>query len=133
MVKKDSSPTSVALAFVDCINRGNLENLVALMSDDHRLEVYGVPPVIGREANTTAWRGYLTAFPRYAIYPRRVSADGGRVAILGHTTGSHLGLPDAEEREMTLIWVAEVRDGALECWRLVEDTASARTEFGLEE
>jgi hypothetical protein len=55
----------------------------------------------------------------------------GVVAILGHTTGSHLGLPDAEERELLLIWFAHVRGGQVERWRLIEDTPSNRQRFGL--
>jgi hypothetical protein len=54
------------------------------------------------------------------------------VAILGHTTGSHLGLSDDEERQLTLIWLAEVVDGGIRSWRLIEDTPENRHWFGLE-
>jgi hypothetical protein len=43
-------------------------------------------------------------------------------AVLGTTTGSHLQLPDDEERRLTVIWVAEVVGGALSRWRIVADT-----------
>lgn len=124
-------PTAVVLGFVDCINRGDLDGLVAMMSEDHRLEVFDEEPVVGRQGNAVAWQGYMTAFPRYVIYPRRINANGTIVAILGHTTGSHLGLPDAEERERTLIWLAHVRHLAVERWRLIEDSISIRRKFGL--
>lgn len=125
-------PTAVALGFIDRINRGDVEGLVEMMSEDHRLEVFDEKPIVGRDANKSAWRGYMTAYPRYVIYPRRINADGNVVAILGHTTGSHLGLADSEERELLVIWLAYVRDGAVERWRLVEDSSSHRKQFGLD-
>jgi hypothetical protein len=132
MTANNLPPTAVALAFVDHINRGNLNGLVAMMSEGHRLEVFDEEPVIGREANAAAWRRYMAAFPRYQIYLRRINATGAVVAILGHTTGSHLGLPDAEEREFTLLWLAYVRKGTVERWQLIEDSPSNRQQFGLD-
>jgi hypothetical protein len=66
------------------------------------------------------------------IYPRRIAERNGTVAVLGHTTGSHLALPDAEEQRMTLIWLAEVVDAKLRSWTLVEDSAANRQRFGLD-
>ncbi len=132
MAARRLPPTAIAIGFVDCINRGDLDRLVAMMSEDHRLEVFDEEPVIGRQANAAAWRRYIDAFPEYVIYPRRIAADDAVVAILGHTTGSHLGLPDSEERERTLIWLAHVRDGLVERWRLIDDSAANRRRGGLE-
>jgi hypothetical protein len=132
MTMRQLPPTAVALGFVDCINRGDIEDLVAMMTEDHRLEVFGEGPLVGRDVNASAWRNYMTAFPLYVIYPHRINSDGNVVAILGHTTGSHLGLPDSEERELLLIWLAYIRDGAVERWRLIEDTPSNRKQFGLD-
>ncbi len=49
-----------------------------------------------------AWRGGATAFPRYVISPHHVVEHDGEVAVLGHTTGSHLGLPDGEEGQLSV-------------------------------
>ena len=87
---------AVALAFVDCINRRDLDGLTALMSADHRLEVFDEDPLVGRNANVDAWRGYFGAFPEYLIYAREISERDGVVAILGNhdydydpTRGAH--------------------------------------------
>jgi hypothetical protein len=45
------------------------------------------------------------------IYPRAITAARRLCAVLGHTTGSHLGLTDQEERTLSVIWLAEVRNG----------------------
>jgi hypothetical protein len=88
------APDAVALSFVNRINDGDVEGLAALMTEDHELRVFDEPPQIGREVVTASWRSYVSAFTRYLIHPHRFGVRGDEVAILGHTTGSHLGLTD---------------------------------------
>jgi hypothetical protein len=109
-----------------------VEGLGRLMTPDHQLVIFDEPPLVGPAANVAAWRQYIRGFPDYVIYPRRIVGKDSMVAVLGHTTGSHLGLPDTEESELTLIWLAEVSDGALRMWRLVQDTPERRHEAGLD-
>jgi ketosteroid isomerase-like protein len=126
-------PVAAVIGFIDAINRGDVGRLAALMSPDHRLQVLQEPPVTGRDANRDAWHGYVTAFPDYVIYPDRLVHRGDDVLVLGSTTGSHLGLPDHEERQLTVIWRATVRDGLLTLWQIIEDTPAQRALLGLPE
>lgn len=121
----------LATGFVDCINRRDLDGLNRLMSDDHTLKVFDEEPLVGKEANTGAWRGYFDAFPEYLIFPHDVAERAGVAAVLGHTTGSHLGLPDDEESTITLIWLAHTAGGAVTRWELIEDTPDNRQRTGL--
>jgi hypothetical protein len=73
----------------------------------------------------------VTAFPGYVIYPDRLVRRGDDVLVLGSTTGSHLGLPDHEERQLTVIWRATVQDGLLTLWQIIEDTPAQRALLGL--
>jgi len=100
----------------------SVDRLVALMSSDHRLQVLDEPALAGREANRAAWHGYVTAFPDYVIYPDRFVHRGDEVLVLGSTAGSHPGLPDQDERKLTVIWRARVRDGLLVLWQVMEDS-----------
>jgi hypothetical protein len=79
-----------------------------------------------KELPPVGWRGYNGAYPGYVIHPRRLAEFDDMVAVLGHTTGSHLGLSDGQERELTLIWLARVRAGRVTAWTLIEDTAENR-------
>jgi hypothetical protein len=124
-------PVAAVVSFIDAVNRGDLDRLAALMHVDHRLVVLDEEPVVGRAANIRAWHGYLSSFPAYVIYPRHIAGDGSRVAVLGTTTGSHLGLPDEEERRLNVIWLAEVDAGALLLWEVAEDTPDTRERAGI--
>jgi hypothetical protein len=102
------------------------------MTDDHRLEIFDEEPLIGKDTNAAAWRGYFESFPDYVIYPRIiVEVTDTLVAILGHTTGSHLGLPDDEEAQETLIWLAETSTGQVRVWTLMEDSPETRRRLSL--
>jgi ketosteroid isomerase-like protein len=119
------------ISFIDRINRGDVEGLSVLMTDDHELVVLDEDPLRGRAANLSAWAGYTAAYPQYVIYPRVITEPrDGSVAVLGHTSGSHVGLADGEERKLSVIWLAEVTHERLRCWRLLEDTPDGRREFG---
>lgn len=125
-------PLAVALRFVDRINHADAASLEALMTEDHVLRVFDEAPQRGRLAVAEGWRGYARAFPAYTIYPDCVAVRGDRVAILGHTTGSHLGLPDEEERKLTLIWLVDVEGERVAAWILVEDTPDHRRTYALD-
>jgi len=124
-------PVATVISFIDRINRGDVEGLGAMMTDDHELAIFAEDPLAGQAANMRAWAGYASAYPQYVIYPRAITEPrDGTVAVLGYTSGSHLGLTDHEERKLSLIWLAEVTGGRLQCWRLLEDTPDRRREFG---
>lgn len=101
------------------------------MTEDHTLVVLDEQPLVGRDANREAWRGYLSSFPTYVIHPRALATVGNTVAVLGTTTGSHLGLADEEEMRLDVIWVAEVIDRRVSVWRIAEDSSATRARLNL--
>ncbi len=124
-------PMAVAISFIDAINHGDVDRLAALVAPDYSLVIFGTVEE-GRERGIEGWRGYAGAYPNYLIHPHRMVAGEHTAAILGHTTGSHLGLPDEEESRLTLIWVADVtKDGLMRKWELLEDNPKNRRETGL--
>jgi hypothetical protein len=132
MSRRQLPPVAAVIGFIDCINRGDIDGLGMLMTEDHELVVFGEEALRGRTPNIQAWAGYAAAYPDYVIYPRAVTEPSeGCVAVLGHTTGSHLGLTDQEERALSVIWLAEVQNGQLCRWQLLEDRPDRRTELGL--
>jgi hypothetical protein len=130
-VRTPLPPAAAVLSFIDAINHGDVARLAALMTTDHRLRVLDEEALVGRAANVNAWRAYATAFPDYVIYPQRIAARETDVIVLGHTTGSHLGLPDDEESGIPVIWRAEVDQGRLTLWQIIDDSPARRAELGL--
>jgi ketosteroid isomerase-like protein len=130
-VRTPLPPVACVVSFVDAINHGEVQRLAWLMTDDHTLVVLDEAPLVGKHANVEAWRGYATSFPDYVIHPHRIVGRGDEVVLIGHTTGSHLGLADDEESKITVIWRAEVRDGRLASWQIIEDTPAARAALAL--
>jgi hypothetical protein len=101
------------------------------MSHDHELVVFEEAPVRGKSANVLAWKGYFAAFPRYRISVHRQASQEGQIALLGHTIGSHLQLPDEMEAQISFIWLAEVREGLITRWALRADSPDERRSLGL--
>jgi ketosteroid isomerase-like protein len=132
-VRHPLPPVPLTIAFINGINLGDVPALVSLMTPDHRLQIFDEAPVVGRDANQRAWTDYVESFRSYLIHPRQITDCGnGIVAVLGHTTGSHLGLSDAEESTETLIWLAETTDGGVAVWTLIEDSSVNRARYGLD-
>lgn len=123
-------PLAVALGFLDAINRNDLARLAQLLAPDHRMALFDEPPTVGREAVFAAWAAYLGAWPAYVVHPERFAEAGPRIGILGTTTGSHLGRPDAVERKEALVWIAEIADGAIATWTMLPDTPANRALAG---
>lgn len=131
MARTPAPPLAAVVSFIDCINRADLDSLAGLLHENHRLEILDEEPLVGRDENVSAWRGYFEAFPAYVIYPRYMTSHEGRVAVLGTTTGSHLGLPDHVEAQLGVLWQADVVDGLLTRWAVLDDDERSRADAGI--
>jgi hypothetical protein len=124
-------PVAAVVTFIDRVNKGDVDGLAALITDGHVLRVNDEAPVVGRDAVVASWRGYHESFPRYTIDAQGFALDGGRVVVWGTTTGSHLGLPDDDERMRGVLWVAVVHDGLIRSWSVLEDTPERRRDLSI--
>lgn len=106
---------SVALAFVEAINKGDSEALINLQTEDFTLIDVDGNVFRGRDG----WEGYFSDYPNYRIIVQHILTGGNGVAIIGKTTGSQVAR-EIEEKE-TVLWTAEIRDGLVAKWRLYTD------------
>ena len=118
-------PVATAVSFIDAVNRADLDRLHDLMTPNHTLQVFDEDPLVGRRTSRRG-AGTSRAAPTTSSTRGRSSPCGPTVAVRGHTTGSHLGLPDDEEITLSLIWLVTAIDGAVRGFRLVEDSAGHR-------
>lgn len=122
---------AVVIGFIDAINRGDIRRLGSLTALHHTLQVLAGPPLTDWEEIWDAWTSHTSTCPDYVIYPARIIDDGDTVVVIGSTTGSKFGLSDEEERRRTVIWKAQVHDGLLTLWQVIDDTPDQRKRLGL--
>lgn len=119
-------PLPAVLGFLDAVNRNDLPRIAGLLAAGHALSLFGGAPIAGAAAALAVWTDYLGRFPAFTFHPAQFVEAGPRVVVLGSTTGSHMGLPDAAERQGRQLWVADVAGGRLASWTMLEDTPASR-------
>ncbi len=70
------------------------------------------------------WHGYFRDYSDYKIHEKHIIISGTGAALIGDTTGCHVG-PEVE-REWIILWTAEVRDDLLSEWRIYSDVHEVR-------
>ncbi len=126
-------PVKVVLDFVQQVNQNNAEGVAALLAPDHTFVDLAGDSEQGYERIAAGWRDYLTQFPQYQLYIRRIVRLPIGVALIGQTTGSHLQIPDEQEfNDEGVIWLARVENGLLKTWQLYADSVENATALNLE-
>lgn len=118
------------LEFIECINKGNLSSLEAMLTQDHTFIDGSGEVHAGRSLMVEGWRSYLHDFPDYLIHVCELFLQAPRVIVVGRTTGSHTGQPRAEEILETLIWEAEISGNQVKRWKIFDDTPVVRKRLG---
>lgn len=119
------TPQGVVSDFNDCINRGDLDGLAALMTEDHAFIDSEGAAVPGKAACTEAWRGFFQAFPDYRNTFTELRTDSDRVTVIGYSSCA------TPELDGPALWRALVRDGKVAEWRVFHDTAEVRAQLNL--
>jgi uncharacterized protein (TIGR02246 family) len=119
----------VARAFVDAINRQDVEGLAGLMTPGHRFvdSLGGVTE--GREKMRAGWVGYFKMVPDYSIVVEETYVAGPIVVMLGMAGGTYTtdGELKAENRwETPAAWKAVVEGGLVAEWRVYADNEPMR-------
>jgi ketosteroid isomerase-like protein len=108
----ESDPRSVATAFNDRINAGDLDGLAALMTDDHTFIDAAGAEFAPKSVCVAAWRGFFDAFPGYTNVFTVLEAEGDTVAITGYSECSDPQLAGPAR------WIATVRDDKIARWQV---------------
>ena len=115
----------MAAAFNDAVNRGDLEGLARLMTDDHTLVDTAGDVVSGKPACLEAWRGFLASFPGYRNVFASLVTRGDVVTIAGRSECAEPSLAGPA------LWTATVRGGRVAQWRVHDDTPETRQRLSL--
>ncbi len=123
------SPESVVLAFVNAINRQDVDALMEMMTPEHRFVDSLGNMVEGREKMRAGWRAYLDMVPDYKIAVEETYRDGSVVVMLGEARGTFApdGKMRAENRWRTpAAFRALVEKGKVAEWRVFADNEPIR-------
>lgn len=125
------SLVSVAVAFVERLNRRNFDSLHELMPSDHRLFPGGGEIITGREKAREALSEYVSSWPDFQIHIADIYLVDKSVIMIGRTTGSCADTPRGVEIRDRRIYVARVEDGRVAEFHHLDDTDQIRKELGV--
>jgi ketosteroid isomerase-like protein len=124
------SPLDAVLAFLEQINRHDVEGICALMSDDHEF-VDSLGSVIrGKAAMRQAWIGYFYLVPDYRIAFSQSFVAGDSVAVFGTAAGTYAPGGKADKGKpwsMPLAIRGIVRNGLVSRWEVYADNEPVRS------
>lgn len=120
---------SVALAFVEAINRQDVDALVDLMPPEHRFvdSLGGI--TAGRETMRTGWVSYFRMVPDYTVAVEETFSNGAVVTMLGMAQGTFTkdGELRPENRWSTpTAFRARIEGGKVAEWRVYCDNEPIR-------
>jgi ketosteroid isomerase-like protein len=118
------SAVDLARAFVEAINRGDVDGLTGLMTERHRFTDSLGNVVTGRETMREGWRGYFRMVPDYRLEIAETLADDAVVVMLGVAGGTYA--PAGERWTTPSVVRARVEDGLVAEWQVFADNEPIR-------
>jgi hypothetical protein len=125
----DSETVRTALKFVNEVNRHDLENIVALLADDHLFVDSLGQEVRGKERMREAWRAYFEIFPDYHLAVKEWFQNGRVVGMFGTASGTLAfggQLPVENRWKLPAAWRAVIRDHLIAQWQVFADNEPVR-------
>ena len=113
--------TDTVLAFVEAINRHNIDDISSLIAFDHKFTDIKGNSLKNRKNVLSAWSSYFNINPSYCIHVSEILSDNGAVVLRAKTT-SHSKTPRHQEFKKTLLLSAKVRGNKVSEWALHKDT-----------
>jgi ketosteroid isomerase-like protein len=131
--KTGREPLEVAMDFIKRINSGSVEDICALMTEDHIFQDALGKRFIGREAMRQGWTAYFKAVVDYQVHADEFFQTGETLAIFGTASGSYAGKHAATVSsfwEVPAAWRVVVRGESIAEWRVYADNQPLRKLMG---
>ena len=111
-------------AFVNAINKADLEELNKLMSEDHIFIDSAGTKDEDRENMIKGWKTYFEMFPDYKIEIEDIIQGKEIIGAFGTATGTYKGkrgLVPQNVIKMPAAWRAVIKDGKVKLWQVYAD------------
>ena len=123
-VKTIERVETVARQFVEVINRGDVEAICDLMTEDHLFIDTTGKVCDGREKMKKAWIRYFAIIPDYLVDISETLVSGNTVALIGKASGTYA--PDGQIRSenhwvVPAAWRAVIAGDKVKEWQIFAD------------
>jgi len=115
------TPSEVADSFVEAINSGDVDRLVALMTREHIFVDADGSERVGRDGMRTSWREYFELVPNFRIEVFHRFEDTNTVVLLGEASGTFIESGALEPRNHWTVpaaWRVVVESDRVAIWQL---------------
>ncbi len=116
--------TSTINNFVAAINSHFVNNIIALMTDDHKfIDSFGIE-LSGKDALKRAWTEYFRMFPDYKMVIDEILISGSNAAIIGNAYGTYTKdgkLKPDNKWQVPAAWYAVTENNKIKTWRIYAD------------
>jgi limonene-1,2-epoxide hydrolase len=97
--------------FVEAINRHDIETVISLTTDDHRMTAQDATETVGNDRSRDYWKEQFSGPSGYAIRVRTVMSKEDRVILAGSVIG-HTQDP------VPAVWEARIENRQIAEWRV---------------
>lgn len=114
------------LAFIDCINRHDVEGIIAMLAEDYHFVNSAGDKFAGRDFMRETWQSQFAQHPDFNLRVQRVIADDEGVAVFGWSEGTYApdGVVRDENRwEVPAAFLGVARDGKMTHWEVYSDAS----------
>lgn len=116
--------SSVVNNFITAINSHSVNDIIVLMTDDHKfIDSFDIE-LSGKDALKRAWTEYFRMFPNYKMVIDKILVNGNNAAIIGNAFGTYTKdgkLKPENKWRVPAAWYATVRGDKIKTWRIYAD------------
>ena len=112
--------------FVSAINDHDMDEIGALITDDHVFIDSRNQVVKGKGKILVGWMFYFDWFPDYTIELEKIIGTGNELAAFGYAQGTYNNLKDEAAKSfwrLPVAWKVEVRDNKIALWQVYADNS----------
>ena len=110
--------------FANAINRGDVDKMVELMSDNHTFVDSRDNRVTGKENMKQAWIGYFNLFPDYKIEITGMLQKKSLFYLVGYAGGTYMNLMNENNSKSWRIpaaWTDIIKKNKVQYWQVYAD------------
>lgn len=125
MAANDKATIELVLAYVDYINKHDIDAICTVISDDHVfIDALG-ERFVGKSTMREVWGAYFRWFPDYRILVEHVLYYGSTAGLYGYASATYAArgseLSPENYWKIPAAWRAVVQDGRILEWRVYSD------------